>query len=506
VTLAADPASAPNFVFVAVGTATSGGGCGSPAIVLGGYSNQAQGVWGLDSDGSSDYQAAAVTMEGPKLTINAASSRIAGKDYNCVTATVSPQGSGQPTSDHLDAPAALSAPPAPPAPPVTTTPAPAPTPTTPAPAPAPPAKQVAAATRPVRKVAQLAVTVSGVPKTIRRSTWMSLRVKVANTGTAAAQSVRLRIGAARGLSIRPKTLTLKTVRAGRATTRTVRLALTRRARKTTTVLFTASGARRISARGRLALTIGRARAIRKTVPTRPGAPATPARPKSPLAGTYWWYTINHVDWSWDNHGVYFIDDLWAYRGIPKGGLPTCTTQTAGTDDRGNETDGCIPYTYDAASGNVTLGTAAGTFRDGRLQITDEGDMQDYSRLIVPDAGSRYTVNLTHRWFQGMCGLILGCTTGLQSLQLLPDGEFINSHSTISTMGDPGAGPFTYVGSYPPDQHGQYEVQAGGRIHLAFADGTAKDYTFAIQTNTAGQPDPAAEGVMLDDDNYYREDD
>jgi hypothetical protein len=507
VTLAADPAGAPNFVFVAVGTAT-GGGCGSPAIVLGAYSNQTQGIWGLDSDDASDYEAAAVTAAGPKLTIAASSSRIAGEAYNCVTATVSPQGSNQPTSDQLDAPAALTAPP------VTTTPPPAPTPTTPAPAPAPapaaapaPVKQTVAAAAPKPKVAQLAVTVTGVPKTIKRSKWMALKVRVANTGTAAALSVKLTIASARGLSVKPKTktITLKTLRAGKATTRTVKLALTKRARRTTTVLFTAKGARKVSARGRLALTIGRAKAIKRPAPVRPGA-TTPARPTSPLAGTYWWYTINHVDWSWDNHGVYFVDDNWAYRGIPKGGLPTCTTQTAGTDDKGNETDGCIPYTYDAASGNVTLGTAAGTFRDGRLQITDEADVQDYSRLIVPDAGSRYTVDLTHRWFQGMCGLILGCTTGQQSLQLLPDGQFVNNHSTISTMGDPGSGPFTYVGSYPPDQHGTYDVQAGGKIHLAFADGTAKDYTFAIQTNDAGQPDPATEGVMLDDDNYYKQTD
>lgn len=498
-TLAADPASAPNFVFVAVGTA-SGGGCGSPAVVLGGYSDQAQGVWGLDSDATSDYQAATVTAAGPKLTITASSPRIAGKAYNCVIATVSPQGSGQPVSDRLDAPATLTAPVVA-APPPVTTPAPAP----PAPAPAPaPAQQTAVAARPAPKVAQLAVTITGVPKTIRRARWMSLRVKVANTGTAAAQAVKLRIGTARGLSVKPKTITLKTVKAGKSTTRTVKLSLTKRARKTTTVLFTASGARKVSARGRLALTIGTAKAIKKPAPTKPGAP--PAKPSSPLAGTYWWYTINHVDWSWDNHGVYFVDDQWAYRGIPKGGLPACTAQTAGTDDKGNETDGCIPYTYDPASGALTLGTAAGTFKDGRLTITDEGDQREYSRLIVADAGSRYTVNLTHRWFQGMCGLYLGCTTGLQSLQLLPDGEFINSHSTTSTMGDPGSGPFTYVGSYPPDEHGTYEVQAGGKIHLAFADGTAKDYTFAVQTNQAGQPDPAAEGVMLDDDNYYREDD
>ncbi|HWH92833.1 MAG TPA: CARDB domain-containing protein, partial [Baekduia sp.] len=364
-----------------------------------------------------------------------------------------------------------------------------------------------AAAKPAAKVAQLAIAVSGVPSTIRRSRWMTLKVRVANTGTAAAQAVRLRVGAARGLSVRPRTLTLKTLKAGKSTTRRIKVALTPKARQTTTVRFTAAGAKKLQARGRVALTIGKAKQKAKPAPG-----TTPSTPKSPLAGTYWWYNINHVDWAWDNHGVYFIDDRWAYRGIPTGGLPgSCTAVTAGIDDKGNETDGCITYTYDAATGAVTLGAAAGTFKNGELRIFDEGDERFYERLIVPAAGARYDVDLLHRSFSGMCGLFAGCTTGLKTLKLSGDGQFILSSSVVGTFGDAGTGPFTAVASYPPDQHGTYEVGAGGRIHLVYADGTAKDHTFAIQTvdaggPNAGQPDPVNEGVMLDDDNYYRETD
>lgn len=46
------------------------------------------------------------------------------------------------------------------------------------------------------------------------------------------------------------------------------------------------------------------------------------------------------------------------------------------------------------------------------------------------------------------------------------------------------------------------MQAGGRIRLAYADGSVKVETFAIDTDDAGQPDPMGEGVLIGDDNFY----
>ena len=55
----------------------------------------------------------------------------------------------------------------------------------------------------------------------------------------------------------------------------------------------------------------------------------PATKKSPIVGTYWWRTITHVDYAWDNRALYFVDDKTVYSGFPKGGLPaTCTTPPA----------------------------------------------------------------------------------------------------------------------------------------------------------------------------------
>jgi hypothetical protein len=479
----------PVFFYIQVGRLEGGACTGTPAAALGGRSDQGTGVWTTSDDVDDTVSDAPITRAGAKLTITASNTRLAGMAPTCVVAQVTAQGDTNTIYDAIDAPAALTAPAPPPAPTPTTTSAPPPVTTTPAPAPAPkPAPPIKA----TKKVAALAVTVSGVPSTIRRNRTMSLKVKVANTGTAAATGVRLRLGTARGLSVRPRSIAIKTLKAGRSTTRRVKVRLTAKARTTTTLTLKATGAKKLSVTGRVALRVGKAK---KPAPVKPTPTPGPVKLKSPLAGTYWWYTITHVDSAWDNHGIYFLDDAWAYRGIPKGGLPTaCDAQTAG----------CTPYTYDPATGAVALGTAAGTFKDGKLQLTDEGDVRDLTRLLIPDAGARYDVNLVHRGFQGMCGLILGCTTWENWLRLMPDGQFVYSRSTTTTMGDPGMGPFTAAGSYPPDEHGTYEVGAGGRIHLAYADGTTKDHTFAVQLSAAGQPDPGGEGVFLDEDNFYKD--
>jgi hypothetical protein len=41
------------------------------------------------------------------------------------------------------------------------------------------------------------------------------------------------------------------------------------------------------------------------------------------------------------HAYYFVDEYWVYRGVPKEGLPSCSSQTAN-----GEEDGCLPYTWD----------------------------------------------------------------------------------------------------------------------------------------------------------------
>ena len=231
------------------------------------------------------------------------------------------------------------------------------------------------------------------------------------------------------------------------------------------------------------------------------APGTPARPANPLVGTYWWRTVSHADYAWDNRALYFVDATTVYSGFPPGGLPpTCATAPAKPEQEVDQREGCLPYTYDAASGAVTIGDKAGTFKDGRLTI----DANAYDPLKVADAGARFDVrDLEHTDFSGQCLSWLGCTVSRKFLTLQPDGQFALSTSTTSSSGDPGQGPFTGVASFPPDQRGTYEVLPSGRIRLAFADGSVREETFAILTSpTTRRPDPVGEGVMVGKDNFY----
>ena len=139
-------------------------------------------------------------------------------------------------------------------------------------------------------------------------------------------------------------------------------------------------------------------------------------------------------------------------------------------------------------------------KDGKLTI----DGEEYTPTVVAEAGTRFTINEhKHTSFRGMCGLIIGCTTSQEYLSLAPDGKFILTRSTLSTIGDPGLGPFTAVGSYPPDQQGTYEILAGGKIRLAFADGSVREELFLIDTNRQTRAaDPLGEGVFIGEDNFY----
>jgi hypothetical protein len=248
---------------------------------------------------------------------------------------------------------------------------------------------------------------------------------------------------------------------------------------------------RLRASSSLLLRIGKARK----------AKPAPAPKKSPLVGTFWWRNVNHVDWAWDNRALYFADGGAVYSGFPKGGLPaTCTTPPAEPDEEFDTREGCLPYTFDERSGAITIGDKTGTFKDGKLTI----DGEEYTPTVIAQPGARFTINEhKHSSFRGMCGLILGCTVTQEFLSLSPDGQFILSRSTTSTMGDPGIGPWTAVGSYPPDQHGTYEIQASGKVKLTYADGTVKEETFVIDTNRDTRAaDPLGEGVFIGEDNFY----
>jgi hypothetical protein len=483
VAIAIKTAAAPSTTGILMGGVGTQGpsGCGAPFMVFAGSIATGNAIFIRDSTPNTS-KAASMSIEDGTVTFVAEDPALA-LPFDCAEAIFSKDGNTNNFYDTLSSfPLAVET-------------APAPTPTaTPAAtvAPAPSATPVPAPTTattppvPVAKAAKLTVSLGGAPSTIRRNRTLTLKLKVANDGSKRSSKVTIGVGKARGLSVR-RVATLSALKPAQKRTVTLRVKLSAKARASTTLKVTAR-AGKLKASSSLLLRIGKVR-------------ATPAPKKSPIAGTFWWRNVNHVDWAWDNRALYFVDGGSVYSGFPKGGLPTtCTTPVAEPDEEFDTREGCLPYTFDVKSGAVTIGDKAGTFKDGKLTI----DGEEYTPTVVPEAGARFTINEhKHASFRGMCGLILGCTTSQEYLSLSPDGKFILTRSTVSTMGDPGIGPWTAVGSYPPDQQGTYEILAGGKIRLAFADGSVREELFLIDTNRqTGAADPLGEGVFIGEDNFY----
>jgi hypothetical protein len=279
----------------------------------------------------------------------------------------------------------------------------------------------------------------------------------------------------------------------------VRVRLSAKARASSTLALRVTGRGRLKAAGGIDLRVGR-RARR--APRRPGkprpvpVPTAPGRAQAPLTDLYFWRFDTRVDSGWDNQGIAFLSGGWAYRGLPDGGLPRCTTVTARDDG-----DGCVRYSYDARTGRLDVGGVAGSYRGGRLTI---GSDDDYRPLELPRAGSRYDVSLVHRNFQGYCGFLVGCTTWTEWLTLRADGNFALSSMTIGSMGGGGA-PFTSGWVAPPDQHGRYAIESRGRIRLTYADGRVVVKTIGVEYRN-GRPDPSGQGLLLDETNFYPDSD
>ena len=471
---AAAPAS---WAIVVVGVKGPDGKCGSPALAFAGRGTgaayQLEGKSAKTATIQTNGNTVVITATDPDLKL----------PFDCAQAGTSPDGSFSNTLDETDEFALAPDQPAP-------TPTPTPTPPAPQPTVAPAPPTTIANTPPVAvpKTAKLAASLGALPSTVKRNKTLTLKLTLANDGAKPTSNGTVTIASAKGLSVAKRKLKLTKLKP--AAKRTLKLKLKLTAAKTTLKVTVKAG----KLKATTSLLIKAGKQAKKL-------PEQPATKKSPIVGTYWWRTVTHVDYAWDNRALYFVDDKTVYSGFPKGGLPaTCTTPPAEPSEEVDTREGCLPYTYDEKTGAVTVAGVIGTYKPGGKLVLDGND---YSALAVQAPGAKLsTPELRHWSFQGFCGLISGCSTTKQYLTLGPDGAFILSRSTLTTIGDPGFGPYTAAGSYPPDQHGTYAIGAG-TIHLAFADGSVRDEPFAVLTNDSDlQPNIAGEGVMLGEDNFY----
>ncbi len=285
----------------------------------------------------------------------------------------------------------------------------------------------------------------------------TVTVKVANRGSRPAAKVRLAVRAAAGVTVTPASQSLHgTIRVHKARTVRVRLTPTGAA-AVGPVTFTLTG------RG--------AKHVTRTVKLVEGP-----------AGRYFWTTTLVVGTT-TMDAYYFVDGRWAYRGVPEGGLPSCTAQTAVGDG-----DGCVPYTYDPASGALVVGGKSGKLEADGIDL--DGDA--FGEAILAPAGTRYDTNAQYINGFGICPY---CSFVSVGLVLTPDGQFARSSAVSGT---------TYESSFavlPPDQHGSYTVDARGRIRFTYADGHVVTETVATMLGRADTPDPTY-GLLLDDSAYF----
>lgn len=431
--------------------------------------------------------AATRSSDGARITLTATAPQLVGLRYRCFWARVR---TATGTAVSQTAGFGVFAEPAPAPAPVPPPPSTAPT---PQPAP-PPAQAPAPAPKPAPRAPKLAVSVSGLPATVTRGRWYTARVRVRNIGTKQATRVRLSAKKLSGVQLRSRTASWKRIPAGKSATARVRVRLTgSRTKRTIRVAVTGASKLRASA----AIVLQRKVAGRKPAPKRPAA-------GGPLAGRYYWGFVSHVDRAWDTRGVWFTDGRWAYVGLPEGGLPRCTGPKPTLDDKGRPTgDGCVAYTLDERTGAVTAGDLKGTFKDGKLVLDDVR----LTELEIPKAGARYATKLLHRGFSGLCGLSFGCSTWTENLALNQDGTFVRTSSSITSSGGNGSGvPYVAVSSFPPNQHGRYEVLANGRVRFSYADGSVVVQTIGIDRDTSGKPNAVTAGVLLNGTNFYPDSD
>ena len=402
-------------------------------------------------------------VSGSAVTVAVTDPALAGQAYDCVWArTLDRADNATEYSRFTGVDLTVTAPP--PAP--TPTPAPEPPPPTPVPVPATP---------------KLEITVDGV-KPLRRNRWLPVRVEVANVGAKPARKVTLRAKPGRGAKASKRRIRVGTLAPGKS--RTVKLRL--RTRRAARVALTArSGKVRATERVPLVL--------RGRVPGKP--------PQRGLGGRY--FTLWEADPLGPGRrtGFAFVDGRWAYRGIPKGGLPACTTTTAGVDEDGDPTDGCLPYTYDPKTRALKIDGKPATLSSDGSQL-DIGE-DTYGLTPIPPAGTTFAVSLKSIYVAGWWPNQIITTYWLE---MRKSGEFMLSRQTLGSWGltgTPGSGNFVSV---PPDQHGVYAVLPGGRLRLTYADGSVETRTIGIYRDPkTGSADPAKDGLWLDDDPYWKDD-
>jgi hypothetical protein len=298
-------------------------------------------------------------------------------------------------------------------------------------------------------------------------TTVRMKVKVADRGDAAIPAVVLFAKASKGLTVKPAKVKVGKLTPGKKKVKVFKVTATSTAKPQLTFVAKAPGGRKAS--------------DRVAVKVAEEAKQTPA-----IVGRYFWRSELILSTTY-LHGYYVVDEHWIYRGIPEGGLPTCTAQTAQGED-----DGCLPYTWDEATGALNVAGAPGEFKPDTHTFKVGEDA--YSEAVPVAAGARFDATGSYINAFGLCPLSCSFTTS--ELSMSAGGEFARASGVAGFFGE--GGSYTAL---PPQSHGTYTVGQRGQITFAYADGHVLTETIAAMTDDADNPD-LNYGILLDDSAFF----
>jgi hypothetical protein len=297
-----------------------------------------------------------------------------------------------------------------------------------------------------------------------------VKVKVANRGKKPIAGVVLVAKGSKAVKVKPAKVKVGKLKA-------------RQAKATTfTVTVSAAGKRKLEF---VAKAPGRKQA-RKAVALRAGAAPQEEAKRSAIVGLYFWNTYSMLMTTY-MHGYYFVDEKWVYRGVPKEGLPACTAQTAT-----GEEDGCLPYTWDEATGALNIAGVVGEYKVGShaLKVGEEY----FGEAALPEPGTRIDASAHYINQYGLCPLT--CTFVNVDLQMSSNGEFARASGVAGFFGEGGS-----YGALPPEDHGTYAIDPRGRITFTYADGHVVVETIAFMLDAAEVADPNY-GMLLGESVYF----
>jgi len=472
------PASSGTFAFVFFGVRQADGSCRA-AVGVGDTIGAAgsRPMWGTPAEPERGPAARAVPGAAT-LALSATSAELAGLALDCAYGATAAGGAGDRT-----APVTLQAAQAP-APQPTS-----PQPSQPKPRPARPRpakpKPRSPKPKPLKRRAALVLSITA-PRSLAAGRSLRLRVVVANRGRAVARRVQLRVSA-RGLSVARAARTIGSLRPGAR--RAVTIRVTRRGRGVAAVRVRVTGARRLSATRTIAFAL-------PAPPTRPGAPTRPDAPSDGLEGLAFLRLESGTPGiSQDTRvGYVFTSRQWVYRGTPENGMPSCTSRTAGAEE---DAEGCLPYSYDARSGGLTIDGRPATLNASKTELTVGEDTFLLKQGFAP--GERLSVSLKNI---EVYGLWPNQSVFTSWLTLTADGQFAFSGSAIGSVGS--GDPSTISSTIAPDRRGTYAILPGSTIEFRYADGRVGRRMILVNGTPEGAAklDPQREGLLLDGTAYW----